>query len=272
MIGEREALEISRRVAEEVRREVLKIAGKRVSDEVVGMGKDGTPTKRIDKVAEDVAISILKEYDLRIVSEEAGVVGEGEVCVALDPVDGTFNATRGIPMYSISMCFSKGDLGSAFFGYVMNLATGDEYYSIGGKSFKNDEVIRVSNKEEISESDAIFYYPSGKHGFKRLRIYGSASLEVCLVAEGAVDCFIDVRRVGRRGFLRIYDVAAGVFIAKNAGARVTDDKGREIWGKRFDMSERLTLVVANPRLHEKIIKMIGGVDVEGMHSTQTGLG
>ena len=254
---EREALDISRKVAEEVRKAVLKIAGKRESDEVVGMGKDGTPTKRIDKVAEDVAISILKEYDVVIVSEEAGVVGNGDVYVALDPIDGTFNATRGIPMYSISLCFSKGDLGSSFLGYVMNLATGDEYYSMHGKSFKNGEGIRVSGKGSISESDAIFYYPYENYGFKRLRIYGSASLEICLVAEGAVDCFIDIRRTDGRGFLRIYDVAAGVFIAKNAGAKVTDDRGRSVDGKRFDMKERLTLVVANPTLHGEILKVLG---------------
>ncbi len=255
-MNQREALQISREVGEEVRKAVRVIAGKRESGEVVGMGKDGTPTKKIDKVAEDAAISVLKNYDVRIVSEEAGVLGEGDVYVALDPIDGTFNATRGIPIYSISLCFSKGDLGSAFFGYVMNLATGDEYYTMNGKAFKNGDVIGVTKTEEISECDAIFYYPLKNYGFKRLRIYGSAALELCFVAEGAMDCFVDIRRGAGRGFLRIYDVAAGLLIAQNAGAKATDVEGNDLSGKRFSMDERLTLVVANPKLHRKLLELI----------------
>ncbi len=256
-MNETEALKISREVAKTVRNAIAGIAGKRESGETVGMGKDGTPTKKIDKVAEDAALSVLRNYDVRVVSEEAGVVGEGDVYVALDPIDGTFNATRGIPIYSVSLCFSEGDLASAFFGYVMNLATGDEYYTSNGKAFKNGERIEVTNTEDISECDAIFYYPFKDYGFKRIRIYGCASLELCFVAEGAMDCFIDMRKGAGKGFLRIYDVAAGLLIAENAGAVATDIEGGDLGGKRFTMDERLTLVVANPELHGKLLELIG---------------
>lgn len=102
-----EALEISRHVAEEIRKAVEPIAGRRAAAENVGMGKDGTPTKLIDKVAEDAALEVLREYDVTVVSEEAGITGEGDTVVALDPIDGTFNATRGIPVYSVALCFSS---------------------------------------------------------------------------------------------------------------------------------------------------------------------
>ena len=85
----REALEISRKVKENVKKSIKKIEDKGVN---VGIGKDGTPTKKIDKVAEDAALEILLEYDVKIVSEEIGVVGDGDITVALDPIDGTFNA------------------------------------------------------------------------------------------------------------------------------------------------------------------------------------
>jgi len=255
-MNQKEALQISREVGEEVRKAVAKIAGTKESKEVIGIGKDGTPTKKIDKVAEDIAISVLKSYDVRIVSEEAGVLGDSDIYVALDPIDGTFNATRGIPIYSVSLCFSKGDLGSAFFGYVMNLATGDEYYILNGKAFKNGEKIEVTKTEDISECDAIFYYPLKNYGFKRLRIYGSAALELCFVAEGAMDCFIDIRKGAGKGFLRIYDVAAGLLIAQNAGAKATDTEGNDLSCKKFTMDERLTLVVANPKLHPKLLELI----------------
>jgi len=82
-------------------------------------------------------------------------------------------------------------------------------------------------------------------------------LELCFVAEGAVDCFIDIRRGKGRGFLRIYDVAAGLLIAQRAGAKATDVNGRDLSDKKFTMEERLTLVVANPTLHRKLLELIG---------------
>ncbi|AGK60352.1 D-fructose 1,6-bisphosphatase [Archaeoglobus sulfaticallidus PM70-1] len=253
-------LELCRSIRDEVKKKIEKIPDFELRD-YVGMGKDGTPTKKVDKVAEDVAISILKEYDFKIVSEEAGVVGEGDIFVALDPVDGTFNATRKIPLYCISMCFSKSDrLSDAFFAYVSNLATLDEYYAEGewssGFAYKNEQKIKVSNKEDISICNAVFYYPDRNYGFKRIRIFGSSAIELCLVADSSMDCFIDTRG-NVKGMLRIYDVSAGLFIAKSAGAKATDLRGNPLDSKRISMDERLTLVVANPVLHTKIINLLG---------------
>ena len=249
------ALNIARQVGEQVRKAVKDIAGKAESNQVVGMGKDGTPTKKIDRIAEDVAMEILKGYDLKIVTEESGVVGEGDVFVALDPIDGTFNAVKGIPLYSISLCFSNSIyFKDVFLGYVLNLATGTEYYSLNGKSFKDGEVIQVSKKSEVSKADVIFYYPLKPLNFKRIRIFGCASLEICFVADGTVDAFIDIR--GDRGYLRVFDVSAGLYIAKNAGALITDDIGNPLDKKKFTMDERFKLVVANPELHKKLLEVI----------------
>jgi len=251
----KDALEISRAIGESVRREVLRLAGKRESDVTVGIGKDGTPTKKIDKVAEDIALDFLKDYDLTVISEEAGVVGEGGTVVALDPVDGTFNAVKGVPFYSISLCFSRSRFfEDSFFAYVMNLATGTEYYSINGKSFRDGDRIRVSGKSRIEDANVIFYYPERSMKIKRIRIFGCASLEICLVADGTFDAFIDVR--GKRGFLRIFDVAAGLFIAENAGAVVTDEIGKGLGKKEFSMRERFKIVVSNKKLHKKMLELI----------------
>jgi len=244
-----EALEISRKVTENVKKSIEKIEDRGIS---VGMGKDGTPTKKVDKVAEDAALEILSEYDVKVVSEEAGVVGDGETIVALDPIDGTFNASRNIPIYSLSLCFSKGNyFKDTFFGYVYNLAVDVEYYA-NSKAYKNGSRIEVSDEDSIY-CNAIIYYPKRDYGFKRIRIFGSAALELCFVADGSVDCFIDLR--GERGFLRIYDVAAGAYIAKCANAIVTDLSGNSLDYKQFTMEERLHVVAANKMLHEKLIKL-----------------
>ncbi len=255
-----EALKISREVSKAVKDVVSEIAGKKEAGENVGMGKDGTPTKRVDRVAEDAALEVLSGYDVRVVTEESGVVGRGDVVVALDPVDGTFNAARGIPIYAVSMCFASSEGGAryrdAFFGYVCNLATGDEYYADREEAFKNGERIEVSRTERIEETNAIMYYPRRDYGFKRVRIFGAASLEICFVADGSVDCFIDVRPGKGNGMLRVYDVAAGLYIAERAGARVTTPEGESVEDKEFTMEERFRLVVANERLHKALLDVL----------------
>jgi myo-inositol-1(or 4)-monophosphatase len=255
-------LQICRKIKQDIRNAISKVPLSELKSSI-GMGKDGTPTKKVDWIAEEIAISILKDYNFRIITEESGVVGDGDVFLALDPVDGTFNATRGIPIYSVSLCFSKSDtLKDVFFAYVSNLATGTEYYAEGswnyGKAFRDGERVNVSDYSEI-DCNAIFYYPDREYGFKRVRIFGSAATELCFVADGSVDCFIDIRKGnlnGREGMLRVYDVAAGLFIAVCAGARATDMHGQHLHDKRISMEERFTLVVANSNLHNKLIKLL----------------
>ncbi len=249
----KEALKISRKVTEEVKNSISGISDGELSSEV-GMGKDGTPTKKIDKWAEDAAINVLREYDVTVVSEEAGVVGEGDVHVALDPIDGTFNAGRNIPLYSVSLCFSTSPrIADTFMGYVCNLVTGTEYWA-DTKAYKNDKIISVSDTSSIEECNAIFYYPDRKYDFKKIRIMGSAALEVCMISDGSFDCFIDFR--GDKGFLRVYDVGAGIHIARSAGAVVTDTQGNNLNEKRIKMDERFKLVVSNKHLHPQLLELV----------------
>ncbi len=180
-------------------------------------------------------------------------MGEGDVFVALDPLDGTFNATRGIPVYSVSLCFSDSDrLKDAFFGYVYNLATGDEYYADSSGAYRNGEKIKVSETNSLY-CNAIIYYPDKKYPFKRMRIFGSAATELCFFADGSFDCFLDIRP---EKMLRIYDAAAGVFIAEKAGGEVTELDGKSLRDKKFDMQERLNIVAANEKLHPKLLELI----------------
>ncbi len=250
----KDALKVSREVAKSVK-EAIKDIPIKERGKNVGMGKDGTPTKLIDKVAENAAFEVLRSYDVTIVSEEAGEVGSGKVFVALDPLDGTFNASRGIPVYSVSLCFSSSrNFSDAFFGYVYNLATGDEYYA-DDRAYKNGEEIEASKTERIEDCNAIIYYPHIRYPFKRMRVFGSAALEVCMVADGSFDCFIDLRDNGK-GMLRIYDVAAGMYIAKQAGCKITDTSGKDLGSKKFSMEERLKVLAANKILHRKILELI----------------
>jgi len=252
-MNSKEALGISRAVAEEIKKSISKISSEELYSEV-GMGKDGTPTKKVDKVAENAALSVLKDYDVTVVSEEAGVVGDGETVVALDPIDGTFNSGNNIPFYSVALSFSNGyKISDTFFGYVKNFGNGVEYWA-NNAAFRDNKRISVSDTKDI-RCNAIVYYPERKFEFKRIRIMGSAALEICLVADGTFDCFIDYRG-GKRGYLRVYDIAASIHIAKCAGAIVTDPEGNTLENKKIDMNERFRVVVSNEFLHPQILEAL----------------
>ena len=78
----------------------------------VCMGADGTPTTRIDLAAEDAIVEVLKAdgRSMRIISEEMGelILGDSpEFSIVLDPLDGTYNSSVGIPFYSVSIAVSS---------------------------------------------------------------------------------------------------------------------------------------------------------------------
>ncbi|HID42889.1 MAG TPA: inositol monophosphatase, partial [Archaeoglobaceae archaeon] len=159
-----------------------------------------------------------------------------------------------IPFYSVALSFSKGNkIADTFFGYVKNFGNGVEYWA-NDVAYRDNRKIRVSDTEDI-RCNAIVYYPDRKFNFKRMRIMGSAALEICLVADGTFDCFIDYRG-GKKGFLRVYDVAASIHIAKCAGAVVTDPEGKNLNNKKIDMNERFRLVVANKFLHPLLLEAL----------------
>lgn len=248
-MDEKKALSLSREVAKNVLKAINSIPVSR-RGEFYDFGKSGV-TKLVDKVAENAALEVLKKEKLRILSEECGYVGEGDVFVALDPLDGTFNAVRGIPIYSVSLCFSDSEkFGDAFFGYVFNLCSCDEYYA-DLKAYKNEKVIKVGEKEKLEELNAIVYYPDRLLPFKRIRALGSAALETCYVAEGLFDCFIDLR-----GMLRIFDVAGGIYILEKAGGIAVDERGNSLKNKKFEIAERVNVIATNKKLCKKLLELV----------------
>jgi myo-inositol-1(or 4)-monophosphatase len=81
--------------------------------------------------------------------------------------------------------------------------------------------------------------------------YGANALELCYLAEGRIDAFVDIRRK-----MRITDFAAGCLIATEAGASMTDETGRVLRWK-LDLSDRAACVAsANARLHDQILKLL----------------
>lgn len=194
--------------------------------EVVGEGFDGTPTKRIDRFAEDYVLNEIERRDLKwsIISEECdGVIGDSDWILILDPIDGTYNAVHGIPVYSCSMALSFGTVDDIRYGAVSNLATGDIFTAEIGKGAKLNGTSITTRpfdpKRSVFSSyvgpDSIAAASRVLSSSQRVRYLGSISLETCFVASGALDLFSVFERVPR-----ITDIAAAKLILQEAGGSI----------------------------------------------------
>lgn len=223
----------------------------------IGIGADGTPTSYIDKVAEDIAIKILTKSPVKVnlLSEEIGFIDfGGRYLFVLDPVDGTRNASRGIPFYGVSLAIGTSRISDVEYGIVKNIPTGDLFTAEKHHgAFLNTMPIRVC---EMPSKDILSSITLGKsstkkaHGLAKqghVRSLGSASLEMCMVAIGALDYYF----VGK-DIMRVIDIAASTLIVREAGGfvKTVEDKDLDMG---FDLGERTSVVAA---CSEAVIKDI----------------
>ncbi|MEM4479181.1 MAG: inositol monophosphatase family protein [Candidatus Methanomethylicaceae archaeon] len=234
---------------------------------IVGKGAGGEKTKLIDFIVEKAIISYLEsiEFKGRLISEEIGEKKFGNEeypLIILDPIDGTTNAIRGIIPYSISIAISNGpNLSDIYAGVVMEIPSERLFKAEKGKgAYLNNKRIYVNNIESIKKAiigiDIKAKGKINKNIFpiifeaKLIRIIGSAALELCYVASGALDLYIDMREL-----LRITDIAAAYIILKEAGATILDSNGIEL-NSLIDLSKRISIITGNKKLCEEAISLI----------------
>jgi fructose-1,6-bisphosphatase/inositol monophosphatase family enzyme len=224
----------------------------------IGLGADGTITKYVDKIAEDAAINTIQKSKTKVnvLSEEIGFIDNGaEYTFVLDPLDGTRNAARGIPFYSVSLAVGKKRLSDVEYGIVKNIPTGDLFVAEKGfGAFYNNKRIGVP---ELPDKEILSSLALGKNFDKttiklarkdKVRSLGSASLEMCMVAIGGLDFYL----IGKE-YLRIVDIAASTLILREAGGTVTNILGEEL-DMSFDLNEHTSVVAAcNMDIVKKII-------------------
>ncbi len=237
--------------------------------EVVRRGASGDLTKRIDKLAEDASVSYLLSagFGGSILSEELGLkrIGSSDYpLLVLDPVDGTTNATRGIPLYSISAALAHGPrLSDVDCAVVMEIPSRRIFYAAkGGGAFLDGAPIRANASVELHDSLAgIDFNVLGNRekvyevlpvllSVKHTRNLGSAALGLCYTACGALDFYLDNRRL-----LRVTDIAASALILREAGARVLDLEGNDL-DCPLDLAERVGLFAGCEKACREVISLI----------------
>jgi myo-inositol-1(or 4)-monophosphatase len=209
---------------------VLHDAASAVADALAGLGDWGLAGTRkgqyrSDLAADAAAVAVLDKGGLGVMSEESGMHGgDREIIVALDPVDGSTNAARGIPWYATSLCAVDGDGLRA--AVVVNQASGVRFEAVrGGGARRDGGPIHPSGCTRLREAIIGFSgYPPTYLGWSQYRGLGAAALDLCAVADGTLDGYAVVGGSS----LGNWDYLGGMLICLEAGAVVGESQDREL--------------------------------------------
>ena len=202
-----------------------------------------------DLAADEAALAVLERAGFGVLSEESGRHRPGaDITVVMDPLDGSTNASRGIPWFATSLCAVDADGPRA--ALVINLASGVRFEAVRGAGATCDGVaLTPSGSTVLRESIvALSGYPPHWLGWKQFRALGACALDLCAVAGGVVDGYIDCSWNAHGS----WDYLGGLLVCREAGAKVSDLDGRDL--VTFEHAERRTpIAAATPELLAELL-------------------
>jgi len=210
-----------------------------------------------DRRAEDIIFDELSRArdGYSFLMEERGAVEGADKSHRwiVDPLDGTTNFLHGIPIFAVSIALERD--GQIVAGIVYNPVMDETFTAEKGKgAYLNDRRIRVAARRNLSEAVVVTGIPHrGRDGHERfvdecralmsevagVRRYGSAAIDLAWIAAGRFDGFWE------RG-IEAWDMAAGVLLAREAGAIVTDVDG----GQRLFQTG--SVLAGNSQIHRAL--------------------
>jgi len=230
---------------------------------VVGAGQGGDDTVAIDAAAEEAIVRRLESLgeSFTLVSEELGerIFGEGgSTHVVVDPIDGSLNAKRGIPFFSLSLAVAEGaTMDDVHFGYVYDFGSGEEWTAErGAGAFLNGErlgAVRPKDEIEILSFEATLTSSVAEKAAQmvglayRLRIMGSLALSLCHLAAGRVDAVCSLKGA------RSVDIAAAQLLVRECGLAIDLPEAPPFGSAPLDTEGRSRVVAAGtPELCEEL--------------------
>jgi len=199
-----------------------------------------------------------------ILAEEAGLLeGDAEKQWIIDPLDGTTNFAHSLSIFAVSIAFAY--QAKPVFGIVLNPSSGEMFTAIENQgAYLNNHTIAVSTATTARDSLLVTGFPydlekmtsgvldrfarclAAAQGIRRL---GSAALDLCYVACGRFDGFWEEN-------LKPWDTAAGILIAREAGAHITD-----FVGQPFDI-EKKQILATNGHIHAEMLSLLNIEDTK----------
>jgi myo-inositol-1(or 4)-monophosphatase len=248
----RRAVEVQKRIFSEHR-------GIEARTKYEGVGEGGDNTLVIDRLCEDAIFEELEAlhregHEFTAVSEERGSVsfgaGDSPLLVVIDPIDGSLNARRTVPLHSVSIAVAEGEsMADVTFGYVYEFGAGEEFIATrdGGAKLDGERIqappgdglelvaLEASKPERVVKAAQVL-----QDRAYRLRSPGSIAVDLCYVACGRFDGMMTTRGC------RSVDAAAGQLIARVAGATLDfGDAGLD--EAPLDLSARYDLAAARTK-------------------------
>ncbi len=229
-------------LAKDIEKIVMPIFGKPEAGKDVGTNVSGDVTKYVDKIAEDKAVERLKALGINIVSEEVGFVDLGsEYTAVVDPIDGSYNFTAGIPIFAFSFALFRKK--KPVYAALYEFATRNYYEAIPGEgAFMNGEPIRVRPLPHAKAAVSFYTRERGVgliRRVKRVRVLGAIAVEMAYLARGTLQGVVDIRN-----YVRPTDVAAGTLLVREAGGKVVDEDGKDIT-VHLSAEEKMNLIAAS---------------------------
>jgi histidinol-phosphatase len=229
----------------------------RAQNLVVETKPDMTPVSEADQAAEQVMRRLFEAETPQygILGEEFGTEGRKSPRWILDPIDGTMNYVRGVPVWATLIALE--DSSGIAVGVVSAPLLARRWWAVrGGGAFCNAEPIRVSKVERLADAQLSY---GGQIDFEAIGL-GSQALALTrtcrrtrgfgdfwshmLVAEGAVD-------VGLDPVAALWDLAALQVIVEEAGGILTDLSGQ----RRADGGSAVT---SNGLIHQEVLRVLAG--------------
>ena len=258
-----------RAAVEDVRGVLSEMPAREDRERVVGLGLGGDDTTAIDAAAENAVVARLERSldSFTLVSEELGEKrfgGGGGPWVVLDPIDGSLNAKRALPHFSLSVAVAKGaSMGDVVFGYVYDFGSGEEWTAargagarVGGRELGGErpkDRIEILAFEGTTTSSIAERVPAVVGVARRLRIMGSLALALCQLAAGRVDGVCSLKAA------RAVDIAAAQLLVRECGLAIELFEAPPLAEAPLDLVGRSRVVAAGtPELCERLAGALSG--------------
>jgi myo-inositol-1(or 4)-monophosphatase len=182
---------------------------------------------------------------------------ESEFCWIVDPLDGTLNYVRQLPNYAVSVALRRGN--EIVVGTVYDPVLDECFAAEAGRGASlNGAPIHTSSCEHIEQalvaaslpadvprnSPEVWRFIEVMHCAQAIRRLGSAALSLCYVATGRLDAYWAT-------CVKVWDVAAGQLIVREAGGSLTHPDGTP-----FELDRPQFVTAATPPLHNQLLKVL----------------
>ena len=259
--GEAERLwvDVCRRATATITEELQLMPTRKEREPRIGYGQGGDATTAVDDAAERAVLSVLETLaaegvSFTVLSEEVGeqVYGDAPegLLIIVDPIDGSNNAKRTVPFFSLSIAVADGGtMNDVFFGFVHDFGTGEEFTARRGAGARLNgqlldgpspkDPIEILSLEATATTSVSRIVGDLVGQATRIRIPGSLALSLCYLAAGRYDAVISLKPA------RSVDIAAAQLLVRERGITIQLPEDEPFGRAVLDLEGRSRVVAAS---------------------------